>query len=187
MARTRRPRAARRVGGALVATFAVVAIAAMGAPPAASDVAVDQEQHPNVFTVQQVLVNKGGSITISGRIDCTEAMTTWALVDDPAGGSVSWTARQAVGRKGVVSAHYEPAIATLCYVPGVAPPYGWSTNPPFTSPEIWWIAPDVGGKFTAGPIHVEARFVGEPWSDAPEAADYFLTGATQWDGKATKK
>ena len=151
--------------------------------------AVDVEQHPQLLTVTRVRVNRLGGITIEGKIDCTQAIAKWGQSAFEAGVNVSWKARQPVGRKGAVTAHYDSVIATLCYDPldtTPATPYPWATHPPITSPAIWWVYPDTGGKFTAGKIHVDVQVTGAPWSTSPGADQYILTGVTQWDGKAVK-
>lgn len=152
--------------------------------------AVPLEQHPQLLTVKRVLVNRMGGITVEGRIDCTAAAQAWGQDGSLAGVNVDWSARQPVGRKSAVTAHYESSIATICHDPAntnpLVPPYPWYTHPPITDPSIWWVYPANGGKFVAGQIHLDVRATGGSWSSSPGADQYLLTGMAQWDGKAVK-
>lgn len=152
--------------------------------------AVPLEQQPDLLTVKRVLVNRLGGITVEGRIDCTAAIQAWGQDGSLAGVNIDWTARQPLGRRGAVTARYQSAIATICHDPHnenpLLPPYPWYTHPPITDPSIWWVYPDAGGKFAAGPIHLDVRATGGSWGNSPGSEQYILTGATQWDGKAVK-
>jgi hypothetical protein len=173
-------------GGSLTVVSAGNLASPLFYPVTFADVGV--EQHPSVLTVTNVLVNKYGAINVSGLGDGSQALAAWGLDDvSVAGEGISWTARQPVGRKGVVTAHYEPAIATICSDPASAGPYPWGAHPPVTSPDAWWVYPDSGGKFVAGKISVVVRFDGAVWGDWWGAENYRLTGASQWDGKAIKR
>jgi hypothetical protein len=145
----------------------------------------DVEQHPSVLSVTKVLVNKYGAINVTGLVDCGSALGAWGLDDVAvAGGNISWTARQPIGRKGVVTAHYESAIASICHDPAKAGPYPWGTHPPVTSPDVWWVYPDSGGKFAAGNVTITVRYDGGVWGGWWGAENYLLTGASQWNVKA---
>lgn len=89
-----------------------------------------------------------------------------------------------------MAAHYEPAIATMCNSPdhgdATTPPYRWYTHPPIASSSIWWVVPDTGGTFAAGPIHVEVQVTGGTWAPTAWPEAYLLTGVVQWDGKAVR-
>ena len=148
------------------------------------------EKNPQLLTVTRVRVNKLGGITIEGKIDCTQAIAEWGQSAFEAGVNVSWKARQPIGRKSAVTAHYESAILSLCHNPfdtdPATPPYPWATHPPITSSAIWWVYPDTGGKFTTGALHVDVQVTGGTWSTSPGADQYLLTGVAQWDGKAVR-
>ena len=148
------------------------------------------EKNPSLLSVTKVQVNRMGGITITGLVDCTQAVTEWGQEEYFAGVNINWTARQPIGRRGVVTARYESAILSACNDPEdvfpETPPYPWGTHPPVTSPATWWVYPDVGGKFVAGNIHVEVRATGGSWSPSPRADGYLINGASQWDGRAVK-
>lgn len=145
------------------------------------------EKNPQLFTVTQVRVNKSGGITVEGKINCSQAVMEWGQQNAMAAVHNDWTARQPVGRKGVVTAHYSAAIMQSCHEPGKTGPYTWATHPPITSSAIWWVYPDSGGKFVAGKIHIDAQATGGSFSSSPGADQYLITGATQWDGRAVTK
>lgn len=147
--------------------------------------AVNVEQNPSILSVEKVYVNRYGAINVNGSVLCTAAMAAWGLDDEAAaGGNISWTARQPVGRKGVVTGHYESAIASICHDPDTAGPYLWGTKKPITSDEDWWIYPDIGGKFVAGNVTITVRYDGGVYGGWWGAENYVLTGATQWNVKA---
>ena len=147
-------------------------------------------KRPQVLTVTRVRVNRMGGITVEGRVDCTQAVAEWGQSGSVARVNIDWTARQPVGRRSAVTAHYDSAIATICHDPAntnpLLPPYPWYTHPPITDPSIWWVYPANGGKFAAGQIHLDVQATGGSWSSSPGADQYLLSGMIQWDGKAVK-
>ncbi|MGI9117377.1 MAG: hypothetical protein ACR2JV_07055 [Gaiellales bacterium] len=151
---------------------------------------VPLEQHPQLLTVDRARVNRSGGITIDGRVDCTQAVLMWGQGGSAASVHVAWTARQPVGRKSAVIGRYDAVVASMCHDPAggdpLTPPYPWITSPPITQAVTWWVFPSPGGKFAAGPIHVDVQVTGGSWSASPGADRYILTGTVQWDGKAVK-
>jgi hypothetical protein len=115
-------------------------------------------------------------------------MEAWGLKAFPAGVNVTWTARQPVGRKGLVTARYDSAMQSMCHNPPPLGPFRWVTMPPITTsdPGVWWVYPSSGVKFAAGAIHVDVQVTGGPWAGWG-TENYILTGVRQWDGKAVKK
>lgn len=174
----------RGVVALFVALAAVLPLVFFGSG-AASAADESLEKNPQLFTVTQVLVNSSGGITVTGKIDCTQAVEEWGQDGYMAAVNVDWTARQPIGRKGVVTAHYVSSIMEPCFDPEVVGPYTWATHPPITSTDIWWVYPDTGGKFVGGKIHIEAQATGGSFSPEEGADQYLLTGVTQWDGQAT--
>ena len=101
----------------------------------------------DVLTADRALVNKNGGLTIEGRISCDSID---GLPIDPYVG-ISWGATQYVGRKGAITARYDPAIAHNCIGDPSVP---WRTLGPGTQNKVMWIyAPN--GKFASGSVHIE--------------------------------
>lgn len=110
------------------------------------------------FTVDAVLVNRGGGITVGGAIGCPVEgawpLDAWAVLN------VDWTATQYVGRKTAVHGAYVSDIGTLCYrpdEPGAV--YRWATLSGANEGATRWVY-GTDGKFAAGTIHVEASVGG---------------------------
>ena len=150
---------------AFAATAAAILFAlTLAAPVAAEDPPAwdfDGEYKIETFTADRAQVNKNGGLTIDGSLWCP------ALVGhlDPYLG-IEWTATQYLGRKGAITATYEPAIAHPCYDSSGGLVH-WATKGPGTQDKTMWIyAPN--GKFGAGTVHVELRTGGQ-------SSDQFIT------------
>ena len=105
------------------------------------------------FTADRAYVNRYGGLTVEGRILCAALRAT--PFDQYVG--VSWEATQYVGRKGAITARYDPAIALDCLnesAPTV--PVVWTTRGPGTQDQVQWIYAS-NGKFGAGMVHLEIR------------------------------
>ena len=137
-------------------TAAVALLAALCAVPASAEKLGEKSF---TVTASTVLVNQRGGITISGTMDCSQAVNSaFSSLEPPAAPpagfkaltDVSWDAYQYVGRTKVIHAEYRPGIAHPCY-PG---PAAWGTTYGFPVGTTQWVySPD--GKFTPGRIHVE--------------------------------
>ena len=176
------------VSATLVATIAT-ALLPLGSASA------DFSEHSFSATVDQVLVNRYGGITVSGNLDCS------AAVADIYGGaelipadtsvfvSKSWTATQYVGRNKVVTASYDSGIASVCYTNDptmyygdVTPPWPWSTMYAYPVGETQWVYSSTG-KFATGPIHVELTVTGGLTVGEDE---HLFASFSGWDLRATK-
>jgi hypothetical protein len=180
-----------------IGAFALLLALAVPSTPAAA-----YGMHERTFpvTLTQVLVNRGGGITISGTLDCSAVV---AEAYASAGLSipehtaifvgVRWTATQYVGRAKAVTATYDPGIAHPCFnndpaldVPVVGP-WTWSTKNPYPQGGEQWVY-STNGKFASGPIHVEVAVIeaedGYTFEVAGET--YSLYHWSTWDVRAVK-
>jgi hypothetical protein len=184
-----------RIQRVLAVTATLLAGMAAAILPVGSASAENYE-HSFDSTVDQVLVNRYGGITISGTLDCS------TQVADVYGGAANipenttvfvgknWTATQYVGRGKVVTASYSSGIASICYTndPGmyygdVTPPWPWSTLYGFPVGETQWVYSS-NGKFTAGTIHVELAVDS---SELAVGADtHYFYDFSGWDLRATR-
>ena len=155
-----------RIRGIVAATASLFAALATAVVPAGS-ASADNYEHSFTGTVDQVLVNRYGGITVSGRMDCSEQVADiyGGAENIPAGTTVfvgkQWTATQYVGRGKVITASYSSGIASVCFTNDpavfggdVTPPWPWGTNYGFPVGTTQWVYAD-NGKFAAGAIHVE--------------------------------
>ncbi|MFA6112192.1 MAG: hypothetical protein WDA75_25825 [Candidatus Latescibacterota bacterium] len=180
-----------------VATAAATLLAAITAAiiPVGSASATDYE-HSFGSTVDQVLVNRYGGITISGTLDCTAAVADLygGAANIPADTTVlvskSWTATQYVGRNKVVTASYDSGIASVCYTndpvfmgDAAEAPWPWSTLYAYPVGETQWVYSSTG-KFGTGPIHVELTLEGVPLT-VGEDTHYFYD-FSGWNLRATR-
>jgi hypothetical protein len=156
----------------LAVSATLLATAATAILPAGSASAEDYE-HGFSATVDQVLVNRYGGITVSGTLDCSEEVAAiyGGVANIPENTSVfvgkEWTATQYVGRNKVVTATYSSGIASVCftndptmYYNDVTPPWSWETMYAFPVGGTQWVYSGTG-KFTTGPIHVELTVTGD--------------------------
>jgi hypothetical protein len=185
----------KRIRGVLAATTTLVAAMTLALVPTGSASAEGYE-HSVYSTVDQVLVNKAGGITVSGRLDCSARVADiyGGVANIPAGTTVfvgkQWTATQYVGRGKAITASYSSGIASVCftndpamYNGDVTPPWSWSTLYAFPVGQTQWVySPQ--GKFGAGAIHVELTIEGVPLT-VGEDTHYFY-GFSGWDLRATK-
>lgn len=163
--------------------------------PAGSASAQDYE-HSFVSTVDRVVVNRYGGITVSGTLDCSAEVEAIYGGPEliPANTSVfvskNWTATQYVGRNKVVTASYSSGIASVCYTndPGmmngdVTAPWSWSTQYGYPVGEVQWVY-SATGKFGTGPIHVELAVDGSPLTNGEDT--HYFYDFSGWDLRATK-
>jgi hypothetical protein len=156
----------RRIRGAVATTASLLAALAAVVVPA-GQASADTYEHGFTATVDQVLVNRYGGITVSGQLDCSAqvAAVYGGSENIPADTTVyvgkQWTATQYVGRGKAVSASYSSGIASVCFTndPGmyggdVTAPWPWATLYGFPVGTTQWVYAD-NGKFAAGAIHVE--------------------------------
>jgi hypothetical protein len=184
-----------RVVTAAVATF-VAALATALVPVGGAS--AEGYEHSFTGTVDKVLVNRYGGITVSGTMDCTaEVAAIYGGEENvPADTTVyvgkQWTATQYAGRGKVITASYSSGIASICYTndpavmawPGYSEaPYPWSTLYGFPVGETQWVYSD-NGKFGAGAIHVELTLEGSELQ-AGEDTHYFYD-FSGWNLRATK-
>jgi len=177
------------------ATATAFLAAAAAVVPVGSATAADYE-HSFGATVDQVLVNRYGGITVSGTLDCSAEVAAiyggeeLIPTDTSVFVSKNWTAFQYVGRNKVVTASYSSGIASVCYTndPGmmngdVTAPWSWSTQYAFPVGETQWVY-SATGKFATGPIHVELSVDGTSLT-VGEDTHYFYD-FSGWDLRATK-
>jgi hypothetical protein len=157
-------------------------------------------EHSIGATVDQVLVNRYGGITVSGNLDCSAAVVEiFGDVESiPADTSVfvskSWTATQYVGRNKVVTASYSSGIASVCFTNDpnmqygdVAAPWPWSTLYAYPVGETQWVYSG-SGKFATGPIHVELTIEGVPLviTNGENTYTHYFYDFSGWNLRATK-
>jgi len=158
----------------------------------------------NGFTqvADKVLVNRAGGILVSGTCNCTDAVVAYYGSEDLIPDDlvvlvgVEWDAYQYVGRTKVIHAQYRSAIAHPCYVnPDAVPPpggewpsgpdYAWTTAYPYPVGGTQWVySPD--GKFGAGQIQVDVRYMADPDPENPTFGDVYLYSWSHADLKAVK-
>lgn len=154
------------IRGVVAAAASLFAALAAAIVPAGSASAENYE-HGFTGTVDQVLVNRYGGITVSGQMDCSAQVASvyGGPENIPADTTVfvgkQWTATQYVGRGKTISASYSSGIASVCftndpnmYHGDVTPPWPWSTLYGYPVGTTQWVYAD-NGKFAAGAIHVE--------------------------------
>jgi hypothetical protein len=181
----------RRVVAVLATLLATAATAILPAGSASADFS----EHSFSATVNQVLVNRYGGITVSGDLDCSEAVASiyGGVENIPADTSVfvgkSWTATQYVGRNKVVTATYDSGIASVCYTNDptmyyndVTAPWPWQTLYAYPVGETQWVYSGTG-KFTTGPIHVELTVMGDLTVDGN---DHLFVSFSGWNLRATR-
>lgn len=186
-----RLRRAVAVSATLLATIATTVL-----PPRSAS--AEGYEHSFDATVDAVLVNRYGGITISGTLDCT------AAVADAYGGaeniqadttvfvSKSWVATQYVGRGKVVTASYDSGIASVCYTndpaimswPGYSEaPWPWSTQYGYPVGGTQWVYSSTG-KFGAGSVHVELTIESDPLTIGADT--HYFYDVSGWNVRATK-
>jgi hypothetical protein len=157
-------------------------------------------EHSIGATVDQVLVNRYGGITVSGTLDCTDAVAEifGSMESIPADTTVlvskSWTATQYVGRNKVVTASYSSGIASVCYTNDPAfmqeaevAPWPWSTRYAFPVGETQWVYSS-NGKFATGPIHIELTIEGVPLviTNGENTDTHYFYDFSGWDLRTTR-
>jgi len=183
-----------RLRRVIAVSATLLATAATAILPAGS-ASADFSEHSFSATVNQVLVNRYGGITVSGNLDCSAAVADiyGGVENIPADTSVfvskSWTATQYVGRNKVVTATYDSGIASVCYTNDptmyygdVTAPWPWATLYAFPVGETQWVYSGTG-KFATGPIHVELTVTGSLIVGQDE---HLFTSFSGWDLRATK-
>jgi hypothetical protein len=177
----------------MAATATLLAALATALVPVGGASAQDYETR-FLATVDQVLVNRYGGITVSGTLDCSEQVAaanggeeyvpndTMVLVN------ANWTARQYVGRNKVVEATYLSGIAGPCYLKDsegvVHAPLSWKTQYAYPVGDTQWVY-SPSGKFGSGAIHIELEVgnVGYPFAVGDDS--YTLVSLNGWDLRAT--
>jgi hypothetical protein len=184
-----------RIRGVVAATASLFAALAATIVPAGS-AAADTYEHGFTATVDQMLVNRSGGITVSGQLDCS------AQVAEAYGGAENippdtsvyvgkqWTATQYLGRGKAITASYSSGIASVCFTNDptrfdgdVTAPWPWATLYGFPVGTTQWVYA-ANGKFAAGAIHVELTVdsvslpVGED--------EHFFYSFSGWDVRAVK-
>lgn len=186
-----------RVRKAVAACTTLLAAVVVAVVPAGS-ASAETYEHSFTGTVDQVLVNRYGGITISGELDCSAEVTAIYGGEEniPADTTVyvgkSWVATQYVGRGKVVTARYDSGIASICYTndpavmswPGNSEaPYPWSTLYAFPVGETQWVYSETG-KFGAGAIHVELTLEGSELQVGEDT--HFFYDFSGWNLRATR-
>jgi len=181
----------RAVAAILTALLAAVAAAMLPVGSASAD----DYEHSLVSTVDQVLVNKYGGISVSGQLDCSVQVADiyggaeFIPADTSVFVSKNWTATQYVGRGKAITASYSSGIASVCYTndPGmyygdVTAPWPWSTQYAYPVGETQWVYSSQG-KFGTGAIHVELTIDGVLTVDPDTHFFYDFSG---WNLRATR-
>lgn len=183
-----------RIRGVVAATASLVAALAAAVLPAGS-ASADSYEHSFTGTVDQVLVNRYGGITVSGTLDCSEQVAAiyGGVENIPADTTIyvgkQWTATQYVGRGKAVTASYSSGIASVCFnnnpalEVGTSAPWTWATLYGFPVGTTQWVYSD-NGKFSAGAIHVELTLEGSELQ-VGEDTHYFYS-FSGWDLRAVK-
>lgn len=183
----------RRIRGLVATTATLVAALATTLVPVGSASAQDYE-HSFSSTVDTVLVNRYGGITVSGTLDCSAEVAEIYGGNIPADTSVfvskSWVATQYVGRGKVVTARYDSGIASVCFTndPGMyygdtTAPWPWSTLYAFPVGDTQWVY-SRNGKFGAGAIHVELTIDSVPLTVGADTHTFY--DFSGWDLRASK-
>jgi hypothetical protein len=182
------------VSATLLATAATAILPAGGA--SAEDFGYE---HSIGATVDQVLVNRYGGITVSGTLDCTAVVAEifGGAENIPADTTVlvgkSWTATQYVGRNKVVTASYSSGIASVCYTndpvfmqEAEVAPWPWSTRYGYPVGETQWVYSS-NGKFATGLIHVELTIEGVPLviTNGENTDTHYFYAFSGWDRRPT--
>ncbi len=162
---------ARRAIGALVVVPALVLGALMVA------VSTPAVAIPNgiTTTVDSVLVNKTGGITVFGTMDCTAEVSAYYGGSIPAnvtvGASTDWTAYQPAGRKTMIQASFASNHLQTCFNnnPSLGPnqplcggsngPCQWLTSNYGTAFTPFYVY-SPNGRFKTGAIHVDLQTAG---------------------------
>ena len=184
-----------RLRGVVAATATLLAALGAAIVPAGG-ASAESYEHGFTTTVDQVLVNRYGGITVSGQADCsTQVAAIYGAPENiPSGTSVfvnaEWVATQYVGRNKAVTAEYHSGIAHLCYTNDpnmyygdVTPPWPWATRYGFPVGDIQWVYAS-NGKFVTGPIHIEMT------SSSVELVvgsdTHYFYSFSGWDVRATR-
>lgn len=184
-----------RIRGMVAATAALFAALAAVVVPV-GNASADTYEHGFTATVDQVLVNRYGGITVSGQLDCSAQVASvyGGSENIPADTTVfvgkQWTAIQYVGRGKVVTASYSSGIASVCftndptmYGGDVTPPWPWATLYGFPVGTTQWVYAD-NGKFAAGAIHVELTVDSVALTVGEDEHYFYSFGG--WDLRAVK-
>lgn len=186
-----------RFRGVLATAVTFLATIAASTVPVGSASAENYE-HSFGSTVDTVLVNRYGGITVSGTLDCTEAVADvyGGAENIPADTTVfvskSWVATQYVGRGKVVTARWDSGIASVCYTndpfvlswPGYGEaPWPWSTQYAFPVGDPQWVYSSTG-KFGAGAIHVELTIQSDPLTVGEDTHTFY--DFSGWNVRAAK-
>jgi hypothetical protein len=184
-----------RIRGLVATTATLVAALATTLVPVGSASAENYE-HSFTSTVDTVLVNRYGGITVSGTLDCSaEVADIYGGVENiPADTSVyvgkNWVATQYVGRGKVVTASYNSGIASVCftndpdmYYGDTTAPWPWSTLYGFPVGETQWVYSSTG-KFAAGAIHVELSVDSVELTVGTDT--HYFYDFSGWDLRATR-
>jgi hypothetical protein len=190
-----------RLRGVVAATATLIVALGAALVPAGSASAEDfTYEHSIGATVDQVLVNRYGGITVSGTLDCSSAVVDifGGAQNIPADTSVfvskNWTATQYVGRNKVVTASYSSGIASVCftndpnmYYGDVTAPWPWSTLYAYPVGETQWVYSS-NGKFGTGPIHVELTIEGVPLviTNGENTDTHFFYDFSGWNLRTTR-
>lgn len=157
-------------------------------------------EHSVGATVDQVLVNRNGGITVSGTLDCTAAVVDifGGVENIPAQTTVlvgkSWTATQYVGRGKAVTASYSSGIASVCYTNDPAfmqeaetAPWPWSTRYAYPVGGTQWVYSS-NGKFATGQIHIELTIEGVPLviTNGENTDTHYFYDFSGWNLRATR-
>ena len=167
----------RRLMISLAMTALVATSTILGSPQVrAQNEPIKLGEHRFTQTATLVNVNRMGGIAVSGYLDCTQAWDDMqaAIQQDASerhadltlevrlSGSFvgpNFTATQYVGRSKVVTVTYSSGIARQCLVPGISPPYPWTTLYGYPVGQPQWLYSSTG-KFAPGPIHIESEGAG---------------------------
>jgi hypothetical protein len=180
-----------------IGTTILASLAAAALPTGAAS--AQDTEHGFSATVDQVLVNRSGGITVSGLLDCTAAVVSiYGSVDNvPDNTSVfvskNWTATQYIGRGKVASASYSSGIASVCftndpsvYYGDVDAPWPWETLYAYPVGTTQWVYSSTG-KFASGPIHVELTVTGDlTVGEGDSAQQHLFASFSGWDVRAVK-
>ena len=171
-----------------VAILAALALLGAAAVPASATGYVEMSLDA---TIDEVLVNRTGGITMSGTLDCADVVTEAYGSAVPANttvfASVDWSAYQYVGKNKVVYAEYASGMASICYTNDASmATYAnvWRTTYPFPmgGTTQWVYSRD--GKFTQGPVHIELRIA--PVTFVYDDVEYAFYNLSGWDLKAVR-